>query len=96
MFIRNYVMSPQLDANGNPIGGLTGFCALFKRRYAEPSLTELLKRGKAPAAPKHAGKKIKTISWDAKPPSSTESMSSPPPKKSGKINTNRSSDSQNI
>ncbi len=25
MFIRNYVMSPQLDINGNPLGGLTGF-----------------------------------------------------------------------
>jgi len=25
MFIRNYVMSPQLDSNGRPIGGLTGF-----------------------------------------------------------------------
>jgi len=25
MFIRNYVMSPQLDSNGKPIGGLTGF-----------------------------------------------------------------------
>ena len=25
MFIRNYVMSPQLDINGHPIGGLTGF-----------------------------------------------------------------------
>jgi len=38
MFIRNYVMSPQLDANGNPIGGLTGFMRSLQKevRRAKP------------------------------------------------------------
>jgi len=38
MFIRNYVMSPQLDANGNPIGGLTGFLRSLQKeiRRAKP------------------------------------------------------------
>ena len=38
MFIRNYVMSPQLDANGNPIGGLTGFLRSLQKeiRRAQP------------------------------------------------------------
>ena len=38
MFIRNYVMSPQLDANGSPIGGLTGFLRSFQKeiRRAKP------------------------------------------------------------
>ena len=38
MFIRNYVMSPQLDINGNPIGGLTGFMRSLQKevRRAKP------------------------------------------------------------
>jgi DNA polymerase-1 len=38
MFIRNYVMSPQLDINGNPIGGLTGFMRSLQKevRRANP------------------------------------------------------------
>jgi len=38
MFIRNYVMSPQLDVNGNPIGGLTGFMRSLQKevRRAKP------------------------------------------------------------
>ena len=38
MFIRNYVMSPQLDINGNPIGGLTGFLRSLQKeiRRAKP------------------------------------------------------------
>ena len=38
MFIRNYVMSPQLDINGNPIGGLTGFMRSLQKevRRAQP------------------------------------------------------------
>jgi DNA polymerase-1 len=38
MFIRNYVMSPQLDATGRPIGGLTGFLRSFQKeiRRAKP------------------------------------------------------------
>ena len=38
MFIRNYVMSPQLDINGNPIGGLTGFMRALQKevRRAKP------------------------------------------------------------
>jgi DNA polymerase-1 len=38
MFIRNYVMSPQLDANGNPVGGLTGFLRSLQKeiRRAKP------------------------------------------------------------
>ena len=38
MFIRNYVMSPQLDINGNPIGGLTGFMRSLQKevRAAKP------------------------------------------------------------
>ena len=40
LFIRNYVMSPQLDANGKPIGGLTGFMRSLQKKSAEQSLTE--------------------------------------------------------
>ena len=38
MFIRNYVMSPQLDINGSPIGGLTGFMRSLQKevRRAKP------------------------------------------------------------
>jgi len=38
MFIRNYVMSPQLDANGNPNAGLTGFLRSLQKevRRAKP------------------------------------------------------------
>ncbi len=38
MFIRNYVMSPQLDINGAPIGGLTGFMRSLQKevRRAKP------------------------------------------------------------
>jgi len=38
MFIRNYVMSPQLDINGSPIGGLTGFMRSLQKevRRANP------------------------------------------------------------
>ena len=38
MFIRNYVMSPQLDINGHPIGGLTGFMRSLQKevRRAKP------------------------------------------------------------
>ncbi len=38
MFVRNYVMSPQLDINGNPIGGLTGFLRSLQKeiRRAKP------------------------------------------------------------
>ena len=38
LFIRNYVMSPQLDANGKPIGGLTGFMRSLQKevRRAKP------------------------------------------------------------
>ena len=38
LFVRNYVMSPQLDINGNPIGGLTGFMRSLQKeiRRAQP------------------------------------------------------------
>ena len=38
LFIRNYVMSPQLDVNGKPIGGLTGFMRSLQKevRRAKP------------------------------------------------------------
>ena len=38
MFIRNYVMSPQLDINGAPIGGVTGFMRSLQKevRRANP------------------------------------------------------------
>ena len=38
LFVRNYVMSPQLDINGNPIGGLTGFMRSLQKevRRAKP------------------------------------------------------------
>ena len=41
MFIRNYVMSPQVDINGNTNGGLTGFMRSLQKevRRAEPDRT---------------------------------------------------------
>jgi len=38
MFLRNYVMSPQLDINGKPVGGLTGFMRSLQKevRRAKP------------------------------------------------------------
>ena len=41
MFIRNYVMSPQLDINGHPIGGLTGFMRSLQKEVRRAKPTEL-------------------------------------------------------
>ena len=37
MFIRNYVLSPAMDLNGNPIGGLAGFLKSLQKEIRETS-----------------------------------------------------------
>ena len=37
MFIRNYVLSPAMDLNGNPIGGVAGFLKSLQKEIRETS-----------------------------------------------------------
>ena len=92
MFIRNYVMSPQLDINGNPIGGLTGFMRSLQKEVRRAKPDRVVFVGKVLAAHKLAGKRTRIINLDAKLPSLIESMSLLHPKQSGKTNTTTSCD----
>ena len=80
MFIRNYVMSPQLDINGNPIGGLTGFMRSLQKEVRRAKPDRVVSAGKDLAAHSHVGRKTRTTNLVAKPLSSIESMSLPPRK----------------
>jgi 5'-3' exonuclease len=68
MFIRNYVMSPQLDANGNPIGGLTGFMRSLQKevRRAKPDRVAICWEG--PGGSQARREKNKNYKVGRKPP----------------------------
>jgi 5'-3' exonuclease len=68
MFIRNYVMSPQLDINGNPIGGLTGFMRSLQKevRRAKPDRVMICWEG--PGGSQSRREKNKNYKVGRKPP----------------------------
>ena len=68
MFIRNYVMSPQLDINGNPIGGLTGFLRSLQKevRRAKPDRVAICWEG--PGGSQSRREKNKNYKLGRKPP----------------------------
>lgn len=68
MFIRNYVMSPQLDVNGKPIGGLTGFMRSLQKevRRAKPDRVVIAWEG--PGGSQSRKEKNKNYKLGRKPP----------------------------
>ena len=68
MFIRNYVMSPQLDINGSPIGGLTGFMRSLQKevRRAKPDRVAICWEG--PGGSQKRREKNKNYKLGRKPP----------------------------
>jgi DNA polymerase-1 len=68
MFIRNYVMSPQLDINGSPIGGLTGFMRSLQKevRRAKPDRVVVCWEG--PGGSQKRREKNKNYKLGRKPP----------------------------
>ena len=68
MFIRNYVVSPQLDINGNPIGGLTGFLRSLQKevRRAKPDRVAICWEG--PGGSQSRREKNKNYKLGRKPP----------------------------
>ena len=68
MFIRNYVMSPQLDINGNPIGGLTGFMRSLQKEVRRAKPDRVVSAGRALAAHRNAGRKNKNYKLGRKAP----------------------------
>ena len=85
LFIRNYVMSPQLDVNGKPIGGLTGFMRSLQKevRRAKPDRVVICWEG--PGGSQKRREKNKTTRLDAKLHGSTELMNSILPRRRKRI-----------
>ena len=90
MFIRNYVMSPQLDINGNPIGGLTGFMRSLQKEVRRANPDRVVVCWEGPGSSQKRREKNKNYKLGRKAHGSTESMSSTLPKKRKRISILRS------
>jgi len=68
MFIRNYVMSPQLDINGNPIGGLTGFMRSLQKEVRRARPDEVIVAWEGPGGSQKRREKNKNYKVGRKAP----------------------------
>lgn len=68
MFIRNYVMSPQLDINGNPIGGLTGFLRSLQKEVRRAKPDKVVVAWEGPGGSQSRREKNKNYKAGRKPP----------------------------
>ena len=68
MFIRNYVMSPQLDVNGKPIGGLTGFMRSLQKEVRRAKADRVIIAWEGPGGSQSRKEKNKNYKAGRKPP----------------------------
>jgi DNA polymerase I len=68
MFIRNYVMSPQLDVNGKPIGGLTGFMRSLQKEVRRAKADRVVIAWEGPGGSQSRKEKNKNYKAGRKPP----------------------------
>ena len=68
MFIRNYVMSPQLDADGKPIGGLTGFMRSLQKEVRRAKADRVVIAWEGPGGSQSRKEKNKNYKAGRKPP----------------------------
>jgi len=68
MFIRNYVMSPQLDGNGNPIGGVTGFLRSLQKEVRNAKPDKVVVAWEGPGGSQRRKEKNKNYKAGRKPP----------------------------
>jgi len=68
MFIRNYVMSPQLDSNGKPIGGLTGFLRSLQKEVRRTNPDRVVVAWEGPGGSQSRREKNKNYKVGRKPP----------------------------
>ena len=68
MFIRNYVMSPQLDINGSPIGGLTGFMRSLQKEVRRASPDRVIIAWEGPGGSQSRREKNKNYKVGRKAP----------------------------
>mgnify|MGYP000046398068 CR=1 FL=1 len=68
MFIRNYVMSPQLDSNGKPIGGLVGFMRSLQKEIRRTNPDRVAIAWEGPGGSQSRKDKNKNYKAGRKPP----------------------------
>ena len=68
LFIRNYVISPQLDANGMPAGGVTGFMRSLQKEVRRTKPDRVVIAWEGPGGSQSRKEKNKNYKVGRKPP----------------------------